>query len=1183
VEKQPLEQIPTFAKESIQQKAEDVARQIEIYLRAYPDKTLEDLQNDDEFQKIAIQPVGKTGYTAVSDFNNLVVLFHPNKDLIGMNLESLSADYPAMWDIVIQAQGGYDASGKYKFPDLNNVIKDKYLYIKIIKEKTADGVGLWLAATTALDEYDDIESLIEDKNILFGPNPLSYLIIIVLILLLLAILIKLHIIKFERNTIMVVLSIALLLIIILFIFNASNITKDLKENAINTYFNSLETTASIVDANLKREINNNLNTIQILATRKTITNADLIKIVELDKDFTEVFIIEPDGKISYSSDNSHIGLSCLAKPYFLNVVKGGYLHPLYYSETMGEPSFTFSTFYNGGVLVARMNLNKFQEIISLSQNLGKSGEGLFAYRNNNGDAVFFSERRFTAITESRNIILKEDANIPITQALLGNENEFSDYMDYRGVPVLAITKYINDIEVGLVVKIDKEEALETVSKNINNIWYSTSGIIFAIIIVMILSYFLLTKALRTEINRKTFELKNQFKKSEEQRIATLTVLSDLNAATKDLKSEIEEHERTERKLSDSEKRSSVWLSNSPICTKIVDLDFNLQYMSEQGVKQLKIDDIENFYEKPYPLHFFPDSFKLSMTSSLKEVKKNGNLIKLEGILADMKGNRLWYEHIIVPVNDDSGKLNYLMVVSMDITERKRAEDEIIKLSVAVEQSPATIVITDLGGKIIYANSKFIELTGYTIEETIGQNPRILKSGEHSKEFYKELWETITAGKEWKGQFRNLKKNGTSYWESAYISPVTDSSGKITNFIAIKEDITERKLAETEKKQMEERLRHMEKMDAIGHLAGGIAHDFNNILTGIFGNLLMAKDKLPKDHPVFRFLEESGKALDRATSLTSQLLTFAKGGNPVRADVSIEKLVTETVNFDLSGSKVKPVFKIEKDLWTAKVDQGQIQQVFSNLTINADQAMPNGGKLYISLENSDIAKNMVPELNRGKYIKCTIRDEGTGIAKKQLVQIFDPYFTTKQRGSGLGLATVYSIIKKHGCHITVKSALEKGTTFTFYLPVSDSTMASETKPVENERESVITAQTTGRILVMDDESMICELVTAILNVGGLTVETAPDGNQAIEMYKKAMKDKKPYDVLILDLTIPGGVGGKEAIRELLKINPKVKCIVSSGYANDPIMANYTEYGFKAIVSKPYSPGILLEEVRRVLKD
>ena len=800
--------------------------------------------------------------------------------------------------------------------------------------------------------------------------------------------------------------------------------------------------------------------------------------------------------------------------------------------------------------------------------------------------------------------------------------------------------------------------------------------------------------------------------------------------------DITERKQAEEALKESEKKRTIWIENSPVCTKVVDLDFNLQFMSTSGIRELKIDDITELYGKPYPLHFFPDSFKSSMADNLKKVKETGKDIQMEGQLSDTKGNKLWFIHNLVPVNDDNGKLDYILVVSAEITERKKAEDELKqseeKYRLLVENSDAAIAFINEDGNYIFINNealKWINEMGnkYNIEDVEGKkglydifpketadfflnriqgiiktdvsttieeevpeldrwissNFQPVKNTEDKVIGVQVLTYDITERKQAEEAMQLLVENtmeatgqeffdrivkGVCKWlgvECAIIGKIAEGDtvnalamqldGKLVNdysygldgtpcanviesgycfypdnicnsfpkdkylldmkaegYVGVplrKQDggvlgvlcvISHKKLnlppraeeviriiaarasSEIERNQMEERLRQMEKMEAVGHLAGGIAHDFNNILTGIFGNLLLAKNKLSEDHPIFPFLEKSGSAMNRATFLTSQLLTFSKGGNPIKEDVSIEKLVRETVKFDLSGSNVKPIFKIEKDLRVAKVDKGQMQQVFSNFTINAAQAMPNGGKLYITLENADVTKEMFPGLDPGKYIKCIIRDEGTGISQKQLGQIFDPYFTTKQKGSGLGLATVYSIINKHGGYISVDSELEIGTTFTIYLPASESASVDEPKQVETEMKSEKSEQS-ARILVMDDEAMICELVTSILELKGFTVETALDGKQAIQMYKKSLKEENPFDIVIMDLTIPGGVGGKEAIKDLLKINPDVKCIVSSGYANDPIMANYADYGFKAIVTKPYTPTILLEEINRLLND
>jgi CheY-like chemotaxis protein len=315
-------------------------------------------------------------------------------------------------------------------------------------------------------------------------------------------------------------------------------------------------------------------------------------------------------------------------------------------------------------------------------------------------------------------------------------------------------------------------------------------------------------------------------------------------------------------------------------------------------------------------------------------------------------------------------------------------------------------------------------------------------------------------------------------------------------------------------------------------------------------------------------------MDRATHLTNQLRTFAKGGSPVRQDILLETLLKEITSFDLSGSKVKPVFIISEDLWPANVDKGQIQQVFSNLTLNAKQAMPSGGMLRYTLENKEIGKNEVQSLAPGRYVKITVQDEGTGIQPKDLDRIFDPYFSTKQTGSGLGLATVYSIIAKHQGHISVSSTPGEGATFCIYLSASD---PQELEQAQDTDQQSAHLPSQAHILVMDDETMIRELMTAMLKGLGFSSSTAADGKEALQVYRQAMDAGTPFDAVIMDLTIPGGMGGKETIQELLNMDPKARAIVSSGYAEDPILSHFEEYGFKGMLTKPYA----MQELQKVL--
>lgn len=363
--------------------------------------------------------------------------------------------------------------------------------------------------------------------------------------------------------------------------------------------------------------------------------------------------------------------------------------------------------------------------------------------------------------------------------------------------------------------------------------------------------------------------------------------------------------------------------------------------------------------------------------------------------------------------------------------------------------------------------------------------------------------------------------------------------------------------------MESEITKLDKLKSIGLLAGGIAHDFNNLLAAILGNISLARITAGSGSAVDERLVKAEKAVMKAKGLTQQLLTFAKGGAPVKKIISIEKLLRESVIFALRGSNTKYQFEIKPNLRSVEADGGQISQAVNNLIINADQAMPTGGTITIAAENCTLRPHNIVSLPPGDYVKVAIRDKGVGIAEKHLPLIFDPYFTTKEAGSGLGLATVYSIVNRHGGAIEVSSQENIGTTFTMYLPASAQQTASE----KHAHKAI--HKGSGNILVMDDDQDVCEVAGMMLTELGYAVAFARDGQEAVRLYQEAMKDRHPFDYVILDLTVPGGMGGEETIKELRKIDPEVKAIVSSGYSSSPIMANFREYGFTAVAVKPYN--------------
>jgi nitrogen-specific signal transduction histidine kinase len=388
-------------------------------------------------------------------------------------------------------------------------------------------------------------------------------------------------------------------------------------------------------------------------------------------------------------------------------------------------------------------------------------------------------------------------------------------------------------------------------------------------------------------------------------------------------------------------------------------------------------------------------------------------------------------------------------------------------------------------------------------------------------------------------------------------------------IALSRDISERKRAEAE-------LLKTQKLEAIGVLAGGIAHDFNNLLQGVFGFLAVAKRKIDQRNKALLMLDKAEKALQMSVNLTGQLLTFSKGGMPVKKTIALRNVIETSSLFALSGSRSDCRFMIADDLWPVEADEGQIGQVIQNIVLNADQAMPSGGVVMVSARNLDRGTAPSSELGPGKWVEIEIADSGIGIPMEHRERIFEPYFTTKLTGSGLGLATSYSVVKNHGGLIEVSSAVNQGSTFTIWLPASDSAVQVSA------RTAAQAELRKHKILVMDDEEVVRDSVGEMLDALGQVVEFSNDGASAIEKYCAAQAAGSPFTIVILDATVRGGMGGEETVRRLREIDPSVTAIVSSGYSDDAVMSNYAARGFKAFLPKPFSFDSLQTVLGSVLK-
>lgn len=517
-----------------------------------------------------------------------------------------------------------------------------------------------------------------------------------------------------------------------------------------------------------------------------------------------------------------------------------------------------------------------------------------------------------------------------------------------------------------------------------------------------------------------------------------------------------------------------------------------------------------------------------------------------------------------------GTIGGIVGVVTDITELKKAAEDLKKSEerfkdLSEASLEAILFIKD--GVIIDANYSTYKMFGYDAGEVIGRNVLdfIIPEARNATK------ERIATHNEEKYETIALKKDGDSFPIEVYPREL-DLKGKPIR-ISVLRDLTEQK-------SMEEEVLKSKNFQSIGTLAGGIAHDFNNLLMAIVGNISLAKMNIPRDGKAAGFLNEAERIAFMGKNLTHQLLTFSRGGDPVRKIVHIGTVLKEITEKILGGSLIKAQYTIPEGLLRVEIDEDQIKQVIQNMVMNAKEAMPSGGTLSISCENVNITPQNKLSLIKEDYVRISIQDEGYGIPEENLSKIFDPYFTTKgmgpEKGVGLGLAICYSIVKKHNGYILIDSVPNKGTTFQIYLP------AYRQEAVDIPGEMKVIRYDKGRILVMDDEEMILKIAKELLQYMGYEVVTTQNGEETIRLYRQAMELKKPFDVAILDLAIPGRMGGKEVVQELAFLDPHVKAIISSGYLNDPIIRDFQKYGFSGILTKPYDAKELDEKLQYIIK-
>jgi len=629
--------------------------------------------------------------------------------------------------------------------------------------------------------------------------------------------------------------------------------------------------------------------------------------------------------------------------------------------------------------------------------------------------------------------------------------------------------------------------------------------------------------------------------------------------------DITERKKAEKKLKHMHDLMDYVISHAQTAIAVHDKDLRYIYVSDQYLQQYNIEEKDVIGKHHYDV--FPD-----LPQKWRDVHQRVLAGAVEGKEEDPyfreDGTMDWTRWQCRPWYEADGSIGGLIVYTEVITERKRREEALKESEARFRQIAETISEVFWVGapdwkQVHYVSPAYERIWGRPCE-SLYTSPLSWIDNVHpeDRDALAQAISEKTRGGNFDPDFpeyRVLLPDGTMHWVHARAYPVFDAQGQVIRIVGIAEDITERQMLK------EEQLK-TQKLEAIGTLAGGIAHDFNNLLQGVFGYVSLAKLSTHDSKKVSRLLDEAESALSLSVNLTNQLLTFAKGGKPVKKTTELGPVIEGAVKFSLSGSRCDYRLKVPPDLWPAEADEGQISQVIQNIVLNACEAMPASGTVDISAENISFIKDDNPAFpDGGRFIRIAIKDSGIGIPHAYLARIFDPYFTTKQKGSGLGLATAYSIVNNHGGTIEVNSEQNAGTTFLVTLPVSD-LLAREDEwpaiPIQLETRK-------GRVLLMDDEEMIRNVGRNMLEALGHDIVLAAHGEDAIGKFEGAMAAGQPFDFVILDLTIKGGMGGEETLRHLKDLDPAVKAVVSSGYADDPIVSDHAAHGFTFMLKKPYS--------------
>ncbi len=1041
-----------------------------------------------------------------------------------------------------------------------------------------------------------------------------------------------EILRRRRTTIRARLLVAFVLLVLLpaAAISASSIVLGI-ENGKKSVFDKLESVAALKETEVRIWLQNLQIDLLGLAGEEVYQKAALLlsgheeareavlsrftQVTGLTNRYDELFLLSRQGTVVLSTDpvktNEYRGL----QRYFREGLRrpGVHVQSVSYSSASERLNsvIVVHPVVDGrgeavGVVCGQAKLGALVALMAERTGLGDSGETYLVGPNH----VLMTVSRFGGFTPGMTAIGTEGADA----ALARRENGRAIYLDYRGVPVIGLYHWLPDLGAALLSEQDQEEAFRPIYATLMvNVIVAVAALLFAGLAALLFARSIASPLAAladtaSRIAEGNLELHAQVQAPDEigalarafnsmtarlrRRIDAARLLAGVSRRFIDLPAQ-ETDRAIEQVLEEIGRflevdRSFVFLFSEDRTTVSNSHEWCGGGMQRRApeLQGLRVDSLPWYFEMLRKLDVVdvPSVADLPPEAPAEKArwKSNGvqSLISVPmvygGVLRGYVGlnsireTRSWSA-------EDRQLLRVVGEIVCSALERKWFESALAaqkeRLTVTLRSIGDGVITTDTAGKVAMMNQVAEALTGWAQEEAVG---RLLSEvfvilSERTRERPRSPVEKVLECGAIVGLANDtvlVHRSGTERIIADSGAPIRDGQGGVIGVVLVFRDVTEKRMLEKERARAE-------KLESIGILAGGIAHDYNNILTAIMGNLSLARLYAEQDPRLVPLLDMAEKAAKVAEGLTHQLLTFSKGGEPVKKTISIAELVSDAITFALRGSSVRARLAFAKDLWPVEVDRGQISQVLNNLAINAKQAMPGGGVLDVEVGNVLLESENQHGLPAGRYVRIALRDAGTGIPEEHLPKIFDPYFTTKPGGSGLGLATSYAIVKKHNGMIGVRSTVGVGTTFEVHLPVPE---RASLEAASADRDVY---RGSGSILVVDDDESIRRTLHKILGYLGYSVASAPEGSEALRMYAEAMESERPFDLVIMDLTIPGGMGGKEAIQALRKLDPHVRAIVSSGYSNDPVMSNFREHGFVGVALKPYEVAELSEQIKKVL--